>query len=241
MKNVDIINIGGLAKGGNDDALSRVIKDLKPRSFNFIAPTPLTAAYEDPEKSYERAVLQIEESLERVTQEYREPRLLLVGRSYGGFIAAQYIVRNREKLRGLLGVVIIEAPLNSEVEVSPPAGFPLLQLYPKHYKARARLAVEIEQGFQDFDCSAVTIVKGGTEDAIVPLDAQSIDGDFQVITGDVYFENPANYTDQGRIILLPYNLGGSGFPANYSTHILPSEPKLKYIGSIVAAVAQQFS
>ncbi len=229
MRNIDVINVAGLLLDGKNDGLEAAIRhNLKPRSIITIAPTPPRSARENPNYSIERAMAMVKEITEDLRRGNPTAKVILIGRSYGGFIAL--LVACRMNFENILKVITIESPLHPEVAVGPPMLLPPLALCGPHYQHRASLAREAIEFLKQHGTERVLTIQTGREDGVVPPEAQ--------ILQDM---SP----HKGLRVRLPSHLGHGdpgllqmALPPSYRNHLFWSEEKMKYIMSIINDVAR---
>lgn len=242
---VDIITVAGLLVSGGKEGLEQGIRErVKPRSVVTISPTPPWSALEDPAQAIKRAAAMIQEIIARREREvvYEEPRILLVGHSYGAFIAL--LAACRLRFEKLFKMILIEGPLHPEVRVEPPALLPTLALCASHYRKRPELAREATAALRELGTSKIIIVQGSREDSVVPIEAQVLPGDFHETTFPTDdMEEFSNGNGVGLIVKLDPSLGGRKgglktiFPDSYRTHILWDHLKMEAILSIISRSA----
>ena len=177
MQNLHIINVAGLMMDGKDDGIEKALRDaVKPASLITVAPTPPDAAFEHPNKGIARLILMIRETIVGLEKAFENPQIVLVGRSYGAFMALLAAVRmDFEKI---LKVILIEGPLNPDVTVVPPALLVPLLACRSHYDARPDVTREAAEWLKTNGTEKVVIVQGGAPDAVVENAAQIVSGDF---------------------------------------------------------------
>lgn len=219
MRPIDIINVAGLLMDGKKDGLEKELREkVEPRFLRTIAPTPLSSAMEHPDRAIERAVRMIEEAVRDIEKQFGEPKVLLVGRSYGAFIALLAAVRMN--FHNILKAILIEGPLHPDISVTSPNLLPPLMACGVHYKTRPSLAREAVDRLRELDASHLVFVQGGGEDGVVPIAAQVLPGGFEIIK-------------------LPPHIGGRDggmknlLPAGYRNHLFWSREKMEMIRRII--------
>lgn len=208
------------------------------RSVRRICPTPPFSATEHPEMAIERTISQIKQIIEEIESNSEESRIVLVGRSYGAFIAL--MAACRLKFEKIFKAILIEGPLNPEVTVNPPALIPPLLLCAKHYENRPTLAQEALETLNELGTAKVVIVCG-REDSVVPPAAQQLPRDFQILElqNDDLNELENFDSERGVIIVLPAHIGGVSagpkkiLPKGYRNHLFWSDQKFDMIRQII--------
>lgn len=229
---------------GDKDGIEKELKEkVEPRFIKTIAPTPIGSVMENPVYAVERAILMIQEAVRDIEQQFGEPKVLLVGRSYGAFIALLAAIRIN--FRKILRAILIEGPLHPDISVTPPNLLPPLMACGIHYKVRPTLAREAIDRLGEVGTSRLVIVQGGKEDGVVPTAAQVIPDDFETIEFlNGHFSNihTGNGT-RGLVIKLPPHIGGSDggmrklLPDGYRNHLFWSKEKMQMIREIIENVA----
>jgi len=227
MKSLDIINIAGLLMNEKNDDLEYELREtLKPKNLTTIAPTPPSATTESPELAIERAI----------SSTRGKSNIVLIGRSYGGFIALLTAIRT--KFENIHKAIIIESPVHPDVTVKPPILLPPLLTCRSHYKARPKLAEEAAKWLKQNGTSGLVIIQGSDTDAVVPNEAQVIPGDFETI--ELSNSNiPEPRTTKGKIYRLPKKINGPTkglsriLPENYNNHLSWSHEKITLIREII--------
>ena len=245
MENIDFINVAGLLMDGKNDSLENALRvKLHPHSITTIAPTPLHAARENPNRSIERAISMVKQAIERVQTANPTASVVLMGRSYGGFIAL--LAACRMNFGNISKIITIESHVNPDIDVVPPRLLPPLALCGPHYEHRASLAQEAVDFLNRHGTRHVVTIQAGDEDGVVPIAAQAIPGDFQIFMMEddnieILASNP--HSKGIQIHLLPH-LGSddSGFkmalPQSYRNHLFWSREKMQCVtGSIEAVVS----
>lgn len=245
MKPIDIINVAGLLMDGKNDGIEDELRlRVQPRSLKTIAPVPLGSAMEHPEHAIQRAVQMIQETIHELEGEFGESRVVLIGRSYGAFIALLAAVRM--DFQKILKAVLIEGPLHPNVVVHPPALLPPLMTCGVHYKARPDLAREAVDRVKVLGAQRIVMIQGCVEDSVVPVDSQVIPGNFEVLemTEKAIRGNAFVHGQRGVVAKLPAYLGGRMdgmkklFPEGYRNHLFWSEEKMRTVQEIIAKVAE---
>lgn len=229
---------------GKKDGIEKELREnVKPRFIRTIAPTPISSVMENPAYAVERAILLIEEAVQDVEQQFGASEVLLVGRSYGAFIALLAAVRR--DFKKISRAILIEGPLHPDISVTPPNLLPPLMACDNHYKIRPTLAREAMDRLGEIGTSRLVVVQGGGEDSVVPTEAQVIPGDFETIEflnsrlSNRHTENGA----RGLIIKLPSHIGGHGggmkklLPDGYRNHLFWSREKMQMIREIIENVS----
>ncbi|MDP3975875.1 MAG: hypothetical protein Q8P95_03070 [bacterium] len=238
MEHVDIINVAGLMMNGRDDGIEKALREAEVgRSVRTIAPTPYKLRHEGPEDGIARTGQLLEQAIADIDEQDGNSRIVVVGRSYGGFMALMAAVR-REFYR-IFRVVLIEGPLHPDVEVGVPWLIPPLKACRAHYEARSELAREAVDYLASHGTSQVVIVQGGGKDSVVPVDAQALPGNFESTEWDGKGElAPAN--GQGRIVRLSPRLAGLGLsprrllPGGYRNHLFWKPEKMEAVVRIIS-------
>lgn len=213
--------------GKNDGIEKELRENTRPRSVQTIAPTPLGSAGENPSHAIERAVFMIKQAIKEIKQRSNTPHVILVGRSYGAFIALLAAIRLQ--FHEIAKVILIEGPLHPDVSVKPPALLPPLKACGIHYEERPRLAREAAASLQELGAEHIVTVQGGAEDDVVPVEAQIIPH--------------ANGLAAGSVFTLPAELGGrnSGMtrilPKGYRNHLFWSRGKMEAVRRIIEDAA----
>lgn len=246
---IDVINVAGLLIGPEQAALERsLMKMYRPRSLVTVAPTPppsplwkLWEANEDPETCIQRAVAQIEEQMTQIANQQDSPNIVLLGRSYGAFMALQAALRL--KLENFLKIVLIEGPLHPEVDVDPAMLLPCLQFCRSHYAQRPALSQNAMDALAEQGTDRILII-GNSSDGVVPPAAMGLPRGFQPVdmeSDDLGFMQRLD-TRQGAHVVIPPGFGGvrrSGwkgvFPRGYQDHLFWSPEKLALITRLIGA------
>lgn len=248
MKSIDIINVAGLLMDGKKDGIGKELKGkVEPRFLRTIAPTPIGSVMEHPDYAVERAVCMIGEAIRDIEQQFGDPKVLLIGRSYGAFIALLAVIRIN--FRKILKTILIEGPLHPDVSVMPPSLLPPLIACGIHYKVRPALAREAIIRLRELGTSHLLIIQGGGEDSVVPTAAQVIPGDFEII-GPLNNNFPKIHTGNGTrglVVKLPPHIGGRDdgmkklLPDGYRNHLFWSNEKMEMVRKIIAnaVISQQ--
>lgn len=239
---IDIINVAGLLMNGQNDGLEKALhKRLTPRSIRTIAPTPLKAAMEHPDMAVARAISMIQQTIAEIEEQFGEAKIMLVGRSYGAFIALLAAIRM--EFEKMLRVILVEGPLHPDVLVEPPKLILPLMLCGIHYEVRPQLAREAVEGLRRLGSSLVTIIQGGQQDDVVPLEAQLLPVDFQHVTlsGDDLSVLKTDDMERGAVITLPPHAIGVSeglrrtLPQGYRNHLFWNEAKMDFVTQISAS------
>lgn len=244
MESIDIINVAGLLMDGKDDGIEKELREtVKPRFLKTIAPTPISSVMEHPDHAVKRAIFMIREIMKDIERQFGEPRVLLIGRSYGAFIALTSAVRMN--FCKIFKAILIEGPLHPDITVTPPNLLPPLMACGIHYRTRPALAQEAINRLKILGTSHLVVVQGGKEDGVVPTEAHVIPGDFETVDfqddhlPDIFAKNGG----RGLIVRLPPHIGGSRngikkiLPDNYRNHLFWSDEKMGAIGNIVESAA----
>ncbi len=217
MKPIDVINIAGLRMNGEEDSMELALKEqVQPRSITTLAPTPWNSAGEHPEMALERLIGMIDAHLDTLERTFGEPRAVLVGRSYGAFMAL--LAATRMEFRRIFRVVLLEGPLHPDVEVRPPFLLPPLKSCGVHYDARPDLARSALKYLETLGTERLLIIQGTARDDVVPNAAQVPPGPFD-----------------GRLIRLPADIGHKTsimkklLPEGYRNHLFWSDAKFAMI------------
>ncbi len=241
--NIDVISVTGLFVTTEYDGTGKTIKEgLNPRSIFTINPTPPDKVGEDPETIIAWTVAAIRQRIRELKDQFGEVRVVLVGHSYGALMAI--MAASRMQFEDIVKVIVIEGPLNPDVEVSPPTLLPHLRLCGTHYKARPGLCREAEAVLGTLGTSKVVIIRN-TNDSVVPPEAQELAGDFQKV--ELHDEHDLTSLEsldnsRGVIVTLPPHIGGTSgglksvLPPGYRNHLFWSAEKKALINAIVAAV-----
>lgn len=249
MENIDVINIAGLLMSGKDDGIEIELRQKSSfRSVKTIAPTDfLSVITESPRDAIEKCIRQIRVLTKDLQAVFDTPNILLIGRSYGAFMAFQSVIR--AKLSNIIGLVLIEGPLNPDIDVKVPT-LPLLKVLVaarRHYHERAQLMKEIINIPEKLQNIRAVIVQGTARDSVVPNNAQVISDNHQAreISTKTEIESILNEISRGPIILrLPTELGGIAdgkaklFPQDYRNHLFWSKEKMAIIRKIIEATAK---
>ncbi len=242
---------------GENDGIEKELREkVQPRYLKTVAPTPISSAMEHTSRAVERLVLMIRDVVRDIESQFDEPNLFIVGRSFAAYVAHLALIADNEfSLKKVSRAILIEGPLHPEVLVEPPKFpvlppfFPQLPFLPltacgAHYKLRPELAQEAANRLQELGTSHLVLVQGGCEDSIVPVEAQTLPGDFETIelsNDDLSRIHPAN--GQGIIVKLPPHIGGrSGgirriFPVGLRNHLFWSKAKMEMIRRIIERAA----
>ena len=239
MKQIDIINVAGLLMDGEDDGIEKELREkVNPRYIKTLAPTPLRAATEHPNQAIERLVSMIRDLIGEIERQFGESRVVVVGRSYGAFMAL--LASIRMDFQKILRTVLIEGPLHPDVTVKPPFLIPPLRRCGIHYDNRSELAQEAVDKLKELGTSRVAIVQGGMKDDVVSLDAQLIPGDFKTVDMSNSFANAfAENGSHGLIFKLPPDIGGRNkgvrkiFPEGYRNHLFWTQEKMDMVRSVI--------
>lgn len=225
---------------GNGDGIEEELREeVEPRFLRTIAPTPISSVMEHPAHAIERAVLMIRKAVQDIEQQFGEPNVLLVGRSYGAFVALLAAIRmNFQKISK---AILIEGPLHPDVSVKPPLLLPPLMACGIHYKARPTLAREAVESLRKLGTSRLVVVQGGGEDEVVPTASQIIPGDFETIelSSDTLRRIHTGDSKRGLVIKLPPHIGGRDggmkrlLPDGYLNHLFWSKGKMEMIRKII--------
>lgn len=208
---------------GTDDSLEAAIrKNLRPRSITTIAPTPPRAARENPEYCIEQAITMVKKIIDDLQRDNPSAKVILTGRSYGGFIAL--LVACRMDFENILKVITIESPLSPDATVGPPLLIPPLALCGPHYENRPTLAREAVTFLKRRGPLPLVMIQGSDEDNVVPLEAQ--------------------FLMEGTRVPLPADLGSDSsglkraLPASYRNHLFWSEAKMRCVMEIIKDAAR---
>lgn len=240
MRSIDIINVAGLLMDGKKDGIEKELREkVEPRFLRTIAPTPIGSAMEHPDHAIERAVLMIREAMRDIEQQFGEPKILLIGRSYGAFIA--FLAAIRINFQKILKAILIEGPLHPDVSVTPPNLLPPLMACGIHYRVRPTLAREAIDRLRELGTSHLVVVQGGREDGVVPTAAQVIPGDFETIEllNDHFSNIHTGNGTRGLVMKLPPHIGGRDggmkklLPDGYRNHLFWSEEKMEMVRKII--------
>lgn len=244
MRSIDIINVAGLLMNGKKDGIEKELTErVEPRFLRTIAPTPIDSVMENPIYAIERATLMIQEAIRDIEQQFGEPKILLVGRSYGAFIALLAAIRMN--FRKISKAILIEGPLHPDIPVTPPNLIPPLMACGIHYKVRPTLAREAIGRLGELGTARLVIVQGGGEDGVVPTAAQVIPENFETIKllNDNFQKIYTGNGTKGLVVQLPPHIGGSDggmkklLPVGYRNHLFWSEEKMRMIRRIIEDVA----
>lgn len=225
---------------GEKDGIEKELREkVEPRFLRTIAPTPIGSVMEHPDRAIERAIFMIKEAMRDIEQQFGEPKVLLVGRSYGAFIALLAAIRIN--FRKILKTILIEGPLHPDVPVMPPGLLPPLMACGIHYKIRPTLAREAIDHLRELGTSHLVVVQGGGEDDVVPIAAQVIPGDFETIEflNDNFAKTHTGDGTRGLVIKLPPHIRGSDgglkklLPNGYRNHLFWSDEKMEMVRKII--------
>ncbi len=227
MKLIDVINIAGLMMNGGEDSMELAVRKIvQPRFITTLAPTPWSSANEHPDIALERLMGMIDTTLDAIEREFGTSHAILVGRSYGAFMAL--LAATRMEFRRIFRVVLLEGPLHPDVEVRPPFLLPPLRTCAVHYHARPALAREALKHLETLGTERLIIVQGTARDDVVPNAAQILPGRFN-----------------GRLVCLPTDIGHKSggmktlLPDGYRNHLFWSDAKMAMICDAIEEVRME--
>jgi len=234
MRPIDIINVTGLLMSEDGDELEQKLREkVEPRFIRTIDPTPSGSGIEHPGHAIEQIILKIQEAVRDIEQQFGNPNVLLVGRSYGAFMTLLAAIRM--EFEKVSKAILIEGPLHPDIEVKPPRHLPAFRPFGAHYRERSTLAREAIERLKKLGTSRLVIIQGGGEDDVVPTAAQVLPEDFDT-TEFLYDDFAKANTEsgaQGLVVKLPPHTGGRG----YRNHLCWSPKKTEMIGKIIEKVA----
>lgn len=101
----------------------------------------------------------------------------LIGHSYGALLTLTAACRTR--MKGINHLILIDGPLNANVDVSPPKKSTtrriVFELFRRQYRHRVRLALECESVLAELDTTKIVTI-GSSRDTVVPPAAKQIPG-----------------------------------------------------------------
>ncbi len=160
VKNFDIAIVTGFGDKGIDALENEFIEELQPHSSTIIASAPWHRALQHPETIIQR----VSEDVDAL----KSDRLLLVGHSYGALIAL--VVACRKKMKNILGMILIDGPLNNERVVPTRLAH---RLFFRHYDYRPQLAQECEESIARLkDLHILNVMT--RQDRVVPTKAKRL-------------------------------------------------------------------
>ncbi len=241
MKSLSIINVAGLLMDGKNDGLEAALRQrVTPDFLRTIAPTSLDSATKHPNEAIEHAIVMIRRAMQDVKESTGDPNIVLVGRSYGAFIAL--LASIRMNFQNITRVVLIEGPLHPDVLVAPPMLLPPLMICDSHYQMRPVLAREAVEHLSALGTSPLVIIQGQAQDDVVPIASQVIPGDFRIMNVDRMFSSHHEIDhDRGSVVRLPRSIGGEChgmkriLPDGYRNHLFWSKEKMDMILDIFEA------
>ncbi len=191
-KNFDLAIVAGFGDKGIDKLARKLSAELLPRTTNVISSAPWHRALQHPES----IISQVTEDITALNSD----NLLLVGHSYGALIALAYA--SRTKLANVLKAVLIDGPLNPDIDVTPAKT--AHNIFYRHYEYREQLARRCEQELSQIDTSKIICV-GALNDRIVPPGAKHLNGNFDNIHLGAYSdtEQTSFSSIKGLNIFLP--------------------------------------
>lgn len=245
-KTIDIINVAGLMLDGSGDGIEAGLKERDGcRSLQTIAPTPPKKAREHPDESISRTMDWIQEAADQLKEDHGNANIILIGRSYGGFVALAAAVRLH--FENILHVITFLAPLHPTENVSSPTLIPL-GICAQHYNHRPEIAQECVDYLQNNGTSKLTLVQGKSPDGIVPNAAQILPGDFHRVD---LSERPIEdsdlaRTDKGSIVTFQPHEGEKGafkkmLPQSYRNHLFWPPEKMDHAQNIIGTVMKNTS
>lgn len=168
MKKVSIDIVPGFGDDYIDNFQNKLEGNFPPTDdyvfeFRKIVSLPVKWARWEPEKTVDWLV----EELEKTSIDANERRIL-IGDSYGGLLLLAAVLR--KKLKQVLKVILIDAPLRSDVAIKGVA--PYNKVYAKHYQYRQQLALQCEKLFQEEDASKFIAIGSVNDDEFVTPDAK---------------------------------------------------------------------
>lgn len=237
----NIINISGLMMDGKNDGLE---KELRKNNIwgeiKTIAPTsPLLVMKENPRQAIESCIAMIEDTLKQNKENNTDAPTILIGRSYGGFMALQS--QMRRKFEKVIACVMIESPINEKEEVTIPKNLLLkvLQAAKSHYRMRVELLKEIFEDDFYLNNSIFLAIAGGSEDSIVANKAQIPAFPHRVIDRNLPNLAGEKIEKGFNSIILPANLLGKNegkakfFSQEERNHLFWPEEKISQIRQVI--------
>lgn len=187
MEKLKIDIVPGFGDSSYLDGLkNRLEQEIPHCCVRVIMSVPDECADEEPDKVIER----IEQAIFDKSGVKDEKRIL-IGSSYGGLLLLAAALNHskikideiqeelREKLVSVLKIILVDAPLRSDVDVEVADKFK--GNFMKHYDNRETAAKKAEEALPYVDHSQIVTI-GSTRDFLVTPDAKLLQGDFQNIS-----------------------------------------------------------
>lgn len=164
QNNFDLAIVTGFGDKGVKELGQELTASLKPRSYTTIKGCPWYKALKFPHDL-------VTDITHDISELYSE-NLLLVGHSYGALLALAYAMR--AKMQGILGLVLIDGPLNLNAAVVPTKS--AHRWFWRQYMNRPELAELCLKELENLDDASNIITIGSQHDSIVPFETKSLPG-----------------------------------------------------------------
>jgi|GEM_PF-2793840 hypothetical protein len=158
--NFDLAIVTGFGDKGVRELGQMLIEKLQPRSYSPIQGCPWYKAMKHPHD--------LVTDVTRDISELYSNDLLLIGHSYGALLALGHAMRIR--MKGVLGLILIDGPLNLDVPVQPAK--PMHHWFWRQYRYRPDLADFCLRQLKQLDNKSNIAAIGNEHDAIVPFESK---------------------------------------------------------------------
>lgn len=237
--------------GQNGDGIEAALlsHEIPPASVTTIAPTPPLKVREKPIVSIDRCFEEVNRAIKTITEKDEHARIILIGRSFGAFLGLLAAIRL--KFERIAKVIMIEGPMNPNIEVTAPTALPMLRLCGKHYDERVdrALAAHTELNNPNVEYrKQLVMIQPQAADAVVPNQAHVLPGRYPRAAYDTDESSRTNIIqlakNGGLVIQLPDTYIGKGtgliaaLPQNYQNHLEWSSNKMDAVVDSVFLISE---